>query len=163
MATPTSQLVSEIHLCSGIYQPTCAELPAVEVFCQTIVLNGVAYVWIDGINQNNPLLLPVQALYGFRRMGSLRQYLENERHLDLGEDFDALIDLCTQRKVSATVLIRACEIMHAEESSADQALETALHWGMLLNEMDQAERAAYQMVTTDKSSQPSELIATALH
>lgn len=141
-------LVSEIQLCSGVYKPTCADLPAVEVFCQAVVLNSAAYVWIDGVNAENPLLLPVQALHQFRRMGTLRQYLEDERHIELGEEFDRLIDLCMERKESATVLIRACEIMHTEKLPADQAIVTAHQWGTLLNELDQAERAAYHLVSS---------------
>ena len=69
----TAQLVPEIHLFAGVHKLTYADLPAVEVICQTVVLNGVAYVWIDVINHRNSLLLPVQALHQFRRMDSLRQ------------------------------------------------------------------------------------------
>lgn len=145
---PHPQLALEVHLCSGVYKSTCAELPAVEVFCQVVVLNSVAYVWLDGVDHHNPLLLPVQSLHDFRRMGTLRQYLELDKHLELGDRFDSLVDLCMSRMVSATVLIRACEIMHTEGASSDQALVTAQQWGILLNELDQAERAAYQLVTS---------------
>lgn len=140
--------MGEIHLCSGVYKPTCTELPAVEVFCQAVVLNGAAYVWIDGINHENPLLIPVQSLSKFRRVGTLRSYLEDERHLALEAGFDQLLDICKSREVSATVLIRACEIMHEEGLPADQAIVTAHQWGELLNELDQAERAAYQLVSS---------------
>lgn len=160
---PVSQLVPDVHLCSGTYKPTCAELPAVNVFCQAVVLNSVAYVWIDGIDHHNPLLLPVQSLHGFRRRGTLREYLEMEKHVELGEAFDNLMDLCMAQKSSATVLIRACEIMHDERVSADQALITAQQWGMLLNELDQAERAAYQLVTSGSTGRLPEPMAATIH
>lgn len=145
--------VTDIQLCSGVYKPTCADLiPAVEVFCQAVVLNGAAYVWIDGVDAANPLLLPVQTLSKFRRMGTLRAYLEDERHLELEAEFDRLLSICMERKDSATILVRACEIMHVEGLPADQAVVTAHQWGVLLNELDQAERAAYQMVSTGASN-----------
>ena len=159
----TAQLVPEIHLCAGVHKPTCADLPAVEVICQAVVLNGVAYVWIDGINHHSPLLLPVQAFHQFRRMGSLRQYLENDKHLDLGDSFDELIDLCMKGNASATVLIRACEIKHSKNASPEQALITAQQWGMLLNELDQAERAAYQLVTSGVYNLLPEPVAGTVH
>lgn len=142
-----AHLVSEIRLCGGIYKPTCDELPAVEVFCQAVVLNGAAYVWIDGVDTDNPLLLPVQTLLSFRSLGTLREYLEDDRHLALGDEFDRLLDISMEQQVSATVLIRACEIMHTESLPADQAVITARQWGVLLNELDQAERAAYQLAS----------------
>lgn len=145
--TNSKHLVAEIRLCAGIYKPTCDDLPAVEVFCQAIVLNGAAYVWIDGVNPDNPVLLPVQTLSGFRSMGTLREYLEDDKHLALGEEFDLCLDICMAQQESATVLIRACEIMHAESLPADQAVVTARQWGMLLNDLDQAERAAYQIAS----------------
>jgi hypothetical protein len=143
---PQAQLVPDIRLCSGIYQPTAAGLPAVEVICQAVVLNAVAYVWIDGVDAQNPLLLPVQVLHGFRSRGTLREYLEDEKHIGLGEQFDMLMDLCMERRESATVLVRACEIMHAEGLPADHAIATAHQWGLVLTELDLAERAAYRLV-----------------
>lgn len=142
------QLVPEIHLCSGTYKPTCDELPAVQVFCQAVVLNAVAYVWVDGVDAERPLLLPAQALHDFRNMGTLREYLVEERHMELGEDFDNMMDLCLERGESATTMIRAIEIMHEEGLPAEQALVTAHQWGVLLNELDQAERAAYQLISS---------------
>lgn len=162
-STTAPHLVPEIHLCRGVYKPTCTDLPSVEVFCQAVVINNAAYVWIDGIDGTNPLLLPVQALKEFRKMGTLREYLEEEKHTELGEDFDRLIDLCMERKDSATVLIRACEIMHAEGLPADQAVVTAHQWGTLLNELDQAERVAYQLLTSGTSTRMPSQPASTVH
>lgn len=141
-------LVPEIRLCSGVYKPTCTDLAAVEVFCQVVVLNAVAYIWIDGIDAEKPLLLPAQQLHNFRSLGTLREYLENERHRELEDDFDELMDICIARKESATTMVRALEIMHIEGLPADQAVTTARQWGMLLNELDHAERASYQLVAS---------------
>lgn len=160
---PSLSGVPNVHLCSGIYQATCADIAPVEVFCQTFVLDDVAYVWLDGVDDQNPLLLPVQALTDFRRRGTFREYLEMQKHAELGEAFDDLMSLCMQRKSSATLLVRACEILHAENVSADQALDTAQQWGMLLNELDQAERAAFQMVTKGEASRLSVPLAASTH
>lgn len=140
--------LGSIHLCSGLYKPSGAELPVVEVFSQTIVLNGVAYVWIDGLDANAPILLPAQSLHEFRRRGTFQEYLEDERHLALEEGFDRLMELCAVRPESATIVVRACEIMHLEGASADQAIVTAHQWGILLSQIDAAERAAFQLVAS---------------
>jgi hypothetical protein len=135
-----------IHLCSGLYKPCGADLPAVEIFSQTIVLNGVAYVWVDGINIDSPILLPVQALHQFKRRGTYQEYLEEERHLALDDGFEWLMQLCSDKQESATVVIRACEIMHEEGLPADQAIVTAHQWGVLLSQINEAERAAFQSI-----------------
>lgn len=150
MSTVMDELhfVPEIRLCSGTYKPTCDDLPPVQVFCQAVVLNSVAYIWIDGVDAEKPLLLPAQHLHNFRNLGTLREYLADERHTVLEEAFDDLMDICLERKESATTMIRALEIMHDEGLPADQAVTTARQWGMLLNEMDQAERASYQLISS---------------
>lgn len=138
--------MSQIHLCAGTYKPTCTDLPPVEVLCQTVVIDGASYVWIDGVDVTNPVLLPVQSLNDFRRLGTQSQYFADEKHAELGDDFDRLIELCVAQRASATLMVRACEIMHAEGLPADEALVTAHQWGLLLCELDQAERAAYSLV-----------------
>lgn len=141
-------LVPEIRLCSGTYKPTCDDLPSVEVLCQSLILNSVAYIWIDGVDAKEPLLLQAQHLQNFRNLGTLREYLSNERHMALEEGFDDLMEICMTQKESATTLIRALEIMHTEGLPAEQAVTTARQWGILLNELDRAERASYQLVSS---------------
>lgn len=137
----------DIRLCKGLYKPTCADLSVVEVYCQTLILGSIAYAWIDGVNLDNPLLLPVQTLHNYKSLGTLHQYLQDERHSALvQEEFVELLDLGMRQQESATVLVRACEVMHAEGFGAAQALAVSREWGQLLNELDQAERAAYQVV-----------------
>jgi hypothetical protein len=133
---------SAIHLCSGLYRPCGADLPAVEIFSQTIVLNGAAYVWVDGISVNAPILLPIQALHQFKRRGTYQEYLADERHLALDDGFEWLMELCAEKPESATVVIRACEIMHEEGLPADQAIITAHQWGTMLLQINEAERVA---------------------
>jgi hypothetical protein len=140
----SSLSLNTIHLCSGLYSPcgAGAGLPAVEIFSQTVVLNGVAYVWVDGISVNAPILLPIQALHQFKRRGTYKEYLEEERHLALDEGFEWLMELCAVKPESATVVIRACEIMHEEGLPADQAIVTAHQWGITLLQINEAERVA---------------------
>lgn len=145
---PNAQYVSEIRLCQGVYQPCIADLPPVEVVCQAVNLNACSYAWVDGVDPDNPLLLPIQVLSKFRSLGTLRTYLEHEKHLSLGDEFTKVLDLCMARGESATILVRACEMMHAEGCAAEQAVVNAHQWGVLLNELDQAERASFQLVTS---------------
>jgi hypothetical protein len=105
---------------------------------------------LDRIDAENPLLLPAQHLQNFRSLGTLREYLTDERHMDLEEGFDELMDICMAQRESATTMVRALEIMHVEGLPADQAVTTARQWGVLLNETDQAERASYQLVSSGR-------------
>lgn len=148
IATPARfESLANIRLCAGIYSPTGANIPPIEVICQTVIVNGTAYAWIDGVSETNPVLLPVESLNNFKNFGTLQSYLQDDRHAELDTEFDSLGELCLAQKASATLMVRACEIMHAEGLSAEDALSVARQWGELINELDQAERAAYSVVS----------------
>lgn len=143
---PAAVAVPDIQLCSGVYKATCTDLPPLEMICQTQVIDGSSYAWIDGVNELAPVLLPVHNLASFRRMGTLRQYLQDDRHLGLDTELEVLGVLCAEQKASATLMVRACELMHAEGLPARDALDVVRQWGELICELDQAERAAFQAV-----------------
>lgn len=150
-STTPRHSTADIRLCSGVYKPSCDDLPAVQVVCQVTVLNGCAYVWIDGVNPDDPILLSAQSLHNFRSLGTFKDYLENERHDALGDDFGVLLDLTFYTRDSATTTARALEIMHEEHLPPDQALVTARQWGIMLCELNTAERTAHALSALEKS------------
>ena len=134
------------HLCRGVFQPSCLDAEPVQVFCQAVVVDGDAYAWVDGVNEQDPLLIPVKHLVAYSYAGTLRQYLADPRHAALGDAFDEFLDLVIAKRASATLIVRACEIMHEEHVLPQVALATSEEWGHLLGELDHTERAAYQML-----------------
>lgn len=139
-------MFSKVNLISCVYQCDGADLPCIDIKCQVVVINGVSYAWIDGDDFDNPLLVPVESLVGFQRIGTLRDYLTDEAHIDLGEEFNTLLDIALRERCSATVIVRAVDAMHSEGQGAAEAIQLARDWAKLLNDLDNAERAAYQLV-----------------
>lgn len=138
-----------IHLCKARYcVATTPELVAIDLFCQSVVLDGCAYAWVDGVDYAQPMLIPVHLLEGFERAGTLGQYLRQERHIDLGEAFDDLLGICLSTEISATNMIRACEFMHADGMSPQDAIDAAKQWGELLREMDWRDQACWSYSVT---------------
>lgn len=136
-----------IKLCSGIYNPSCAGLPPVHVICQIMIIGGLACAWVDGISMTKPLLLPIDALQDFKHRGTLADYLRDEKHAELDADeFMAVQDECLARNASATIMIRAYEMMHSEGLTASEAITCATEWGVLLNQINEAECAAYGLL-----------------
>lgn len=148
-------MTKTILLCSGVYQPAGASIPPVVVICQLMQLNGTNYVWIDGVSKTEPLLLPSHLLVDHKRLGTLRDYLLDERHFALGEQFVNILELNTEQDATPTVLVRAIEMMHSDGISAAAALEAATAWGWALHALDQADRIAYQAALEPVSASPA--------
>jgi hypothetical protein len=134
---------SSINLCSGVYQPAGGAIPSVEVLCQVLVVYGVSCAWIDGVDMAEPVMLPIEHLSSFKRMGTLVDYLADERHHSLSEGLVDVLALCETHDCSPTTMVRAIELMHAEGLSPENALSSSLQWGTLLLELDKADRLVH--------------------
>lgn len=132
---------TKINLCTGVYQPAGGQVPPISVMCQTLVIYGVSSAWIDGVDMAEPVLLPVEYLSGFKRAGTLEDYLAQARHEALGDGFEGIMDLCVTQDHTPTTMVRAIEIMHNEGLPADTALATAVAWGSMIRDLDKADQA----------------------
>lgn len=139
-----SQVTASVRLCRAKYVlASLPEMICVDLLCQSVEIKGRAYAWVDGIDFAEPVLVPVDSLDGVELLGTLGKYLRDEMHLALGARFDQLLDLCLQRDLSATVLVRACEFMHSDGFDAEQAIEAASQWGSLMQEIDWGDRVLH--------------------
>lgn len=131
-----------VQLCRASYQILAQAQPInVDLLCQTVELRGRTYAWIDGVDLGSPLLVPVDNLKNFTHAGTLGQYLRDERHLELGRSFNDLLDICLARDLSATVIVRACELMHADALNPYEAIDEATAWGGTIIDIDWASSA----------------------
>lgn len=129
--------VGEIQLCRAKYCVlTLPEVISIDLICQVVDVDGSLCAWVDGVDHAQPLLVGVEHLHEFKHIGTLGRYLRDEQHLSLGQSFDDLLDLCLSRDLSATVLVRACELMHADGLDAKTAVQSASEWGALMQEID---------------------------
>lgn len=157
MAEPTHfQIQEKIHLCRGDYLAAAGlAIPPLSVLCQVVPVNGAAYAWVDGLSYDNPVLVPVALLRNVRSVGTLRDFLADPRNESLPE-FDSFLEIVFEQRVSATVAARALEIMHAEGSDASQSIAHAQQMGLLIVDIDAADRQAhnahYSVEQTDSSS-----------
>jgi len=143
---------TDIELCKAVYSlGKRPDVVAIEVFCQCVVLNDCAYAWIDGIDSERPMLVPIEDLTDFSRQGTLGQYLRDERHMALGEYFDEFLDLCLGNQISPTLMVRACEFMHSDALHPIDALRSAKAWGDFINEVDGADRCMYHHAGLNQS------------
>lgn len=88
----------------------------------------------------NPILVPVDELQGYRRIGTLGSYLRDDRHRDLGEMFDALLSDCVDEALNPTLIARACEFMHSDGVHPHEAIAAAKEWGMTIHQINGANR-----------------------
>lgn len=95
--------------------------PVLEVLCQAIEVDGLQMLWLDGLDINNPLLLPMSAARSCEPAGSFHQYILD--HYFVARD---VIDLGAGQH-SVTLLARAIQRCDQTRSlSADQALEMVI-------------------------------------
>lgn len=126
----------DIHLCSGVFLTKDPETPPIKIICQTLIIDGRSYAWIDGVDERRPVLLPSEHLNEFKRMGTLYDYLTNDIHESLAESLQEVMQLCTNQSQTPCTLVRAIELMHAEQLGPEQAIAQALAWGKLIQVME---------------------------
>lgn len=126
-----------VSLARGRYSVwTLPEPVNVDLLFQEVRIAGRVYAWVDGIDYLNPIFVPIEEIDDVVPLGPLGQYLRDERHLELGDRFDELLDLGISRDLSATLLARACEFLHGDETRTPaDAIDAATQWGAVLQEM----------------------------
>lgn len=152
MSLRLNSSLGEIHLCRARYNLCLQEDIVVDLFCQYVVLEGCSYAWIDGVNFDNPVLVPIEDLIDFRREGTLGKYLRDDRHLVLGGAFNVFLDMCLRSLVTPTTMVRACEFMHFDCMTPDDAIRAAIEWGELLEQLDTVDRSQQYCVSLDGES-----------
>jgi hypothetical protein len=137
----TPHIRSATRVASALYSPYAndftlpIEQQLLQVDCIFSVINvdGVDLGWIDGIDQDDPILVPVRSMEGHRDLGTVEDYLSEEYHTAIGPELQSLFALAREEELTATVLVRALAIMHNDGTiSAADAVQQSFEWGFTL-------------------------------
>lgn len=108
------------NLYSVRFKPSVTR-PVIEVLCQAIELGGQQLLWLDGLDLDNPLLLPMSAARSCESAGSFHQFILN--HYFSARD---VLDLAAGQH-SVTLLARAIQRCDQTRSlTADEALNQVI-------------------------------------
>ena len=109
------------------------QLLQIDTIFSVFSVDGIEVGWIDGIDQQDPILVPVRSMEGYGDLGTIEEYLSEEFHTQIGDELRELFRIAEDEALTATVLVRALAIMHNEGAfSAQQAVEQSFEWGFTL-------------------------------
>lgn len=120
-----------VMLARAVWQPPVAlgahdELPALDVIGQVAEGEEDAWLWVDGLNIDDPVLLALpsdwRSLPGVVDAGSILREHATELAALLEQAASASVEL------SPTLMVRAVMAMRDEELEAGQALDLVLAW-----------------------------------
>lgn len=132
---------SPIRVASALYSPYAndftlpIERQLLQVDCIFSVMNidGVDLGWVDGIDQDDPILVPVRSMEGHRDLGTVEEYLSEEFHASIGAELQALLRIAREEELTPTVLVRALAIMHNDGTiDAAHAVKQSFEWGFTM-------------------------------
>lgn len=132
---------SPIRVASALYSPYAndftlpIERQLLQVDCIFSVMNidGVDLGWIDGIDQDDPILVPVRSMEGYGDLGTIEEYLSEEFHASIGAELQALLRIAREEELTPTVLVRALAIMHNDGTiDAAHAVRQSFDWGFTM-------------------------------
>jgi hypothetical protein len=113
--------------------PIEQQLLQVDCIFSVINVDGADLGWIDGIDEDDPILVPVRSMEGHSDLGTVEDYLSEEFHTAIGVELNTLLRIAREEQLTATVLVRALAIMHNEPSiGAAEAVQQSFEWGFTL-------------------------------
>lgn len=127
--------IDGVFFCEAAFTPISTSFSAFLVEAQVVVCDGQEFLWLDGIDFEDPVLMPVSCLSGVRFLGSLDdlmvRYALQIQALAITEDLTM---------VSPTVLLRAARSMDEEGLSSSEAMASAVALSQMLLELDELDR-----------------------
>lgn len=109
------------------------QLLQVDTIFAVFNVDGVDVGWIDGIDEQDPILVPVRSMEGHGDLGTVEDYLSEEFHAAIGEELTTLFRLAQEESLTPTVLVRALAIMHNDGTiDARTAIQQSFEWGFTL-------------------------------
>lgn len=118
------------HLFSVEYRPGPAQAPLTLV-CQSLIINNEMLLWVDAINLEQPVLVPLASVKGIRHLGTFREFAQTR--LDTAR---AVLQE-SQGEHSPALLARAMLYMEADATMGpNTALELAYDQALDLIDAD---------------------------
>lgn len=121
-----------IELFNVLYRPGIGEAP-IALLCQALDIAGEKYLWVDGVNADDPVLVSVSACSGIEWAGSFEEFMAAR------SDLTGQILAESQGLHSPTLLARSLLYMSRDEKlSAVEALEMSEGQGLDVLDGDDA-------------------------
>lgn len=124
-----------VFFCEAAFNPISTNFSAFRIEAQVVLLDGEEFLWLDGLDFDDPVLMPAECLQDVRFMGSLDtllvQYAPQIQMLAVTEDLTS---------VSPTVLLRAARCMVEDGLSSSEAMLSAMSLSQMLLELDELDR-----------------------
>lgn len=138
-------LLIEIH-----YTPMFLNLAPIQLIGQIVNSGSLSYIWIDGLDRNDPILVPVTNAPGPRHLGTLDAYYRTNE-----EAFHEIVGSALSRDLilSSLLIVRSVEAMKIDHSGPDRAIDTALTWSRMLLELDEMERHAFNQAFAEAAAE----------
>lgn len=64
----------DIELFSVVYRPSLSD-PPIALLCQAVDIEGEKFLWIDGINSEDPVMVSISAVRDVKWAGSFREFV----------------------------------------------------------------------------------------
>ncbi|MEJ8837694.1 hypothetical protein [Ramlibacter sp. AN1133] len=133
-------------LFSVTYRPGPAH-PAVSLVCQAIDVDGEMLLWIDGINLEHPMLVPVSACKRLTLLGTFREFAQTRLQATRAVLQES------QGEHSPTLLARAILYMEADpQLTAHEALELAYDQALDLIDADNTSAMTWSRVSEEQAA-----------
>lgn len=120
-----------IELFNVLYRPGIGQAP-IALLCQAVDIAGEKYLWVDGVNADDPVLVSISACSGISWAGSFEEFMSERR------DLAAQVLAESQGLHSPTILARSILYMSRDEKlTAVEALELSEGQGLDVIDSDE--------------------------
>lgn len=105
--------------------------PPLMLLCQAVDMGNEKFVWVDGINAEQPVMIPLASLKQIQWVGSFKEFMQSRMVLA------AQVIEEGKGEQSATILARAMLYMSRDKSlSAKDAINTAIDQALDIIDQD---------------------------
>lgn len=128
-----------IELFRVLYQPSMDALP-VPLICQCLNAGGEKLLWVDGVSEDSPVLIPLASTRGAKEwLGSFSEFMW--RH----QDACSTVVKAANGQYAPLIMVRAVEILsHDADMDPFLALEMAYQQGEQIVEHDARDQAYFE-------------------
>lgn len=139
----------DIELFSVIYLPSLGSAP-IALLCQAVDIEGEKFLWIDGINSEDPVLVSISAVRNVKWAGSFKEFIAAR------PDIAQLVIAESDGSHSPTALARAMLYMSRDPKlTVQEAMETVEEQAMDILEADDASADALGVAMREFSLAPA--------
>jgi len=139
----------DIELFSVIYRPSLGGAP-IALLCQAVDIEGEKFLWIDGINSEDPVLVSISAVRDVKWAGSFKEFIAAR------PDIAQLVIAESDGSHSPTALARAMLYMSRDPRlTVQEAMETVEEQAMDILEADDASAESLGLAMREFSLVPA--------